>query len=96
MENTTGEERFIEIPLIGYMGYGLDCDGADTIPYIAEQRGQHGDLRIAVPGGYQGNIRVSYQGLISFRIAEWISIITLLGIVAYAVRRRFVSCKREA
>lgn len=49
--NHSEELRYVEIPLIGYKGYGVEAEGNGAAPYIAESRGSHNDLKIAVPGG---------------------------------------------
>ncbi len=89
VDNASQEENYLELPLIGYIGYGVTCEntGGD-LPYITQKRGKHGDLRIAVPAGYKGNMEVSYKGLASFRVAEIISLLTLLGIAVHHIRRR--------
>lgn len=92
--NTTPKELFVELPLTGYKGYALECsEYGDAVPYITEERGDHEDLRIAVPAGYEGSIKVSYKGFISFRIAEMISWATVISIVLYWIRRRRMQWK---
>ncbi len=49
--NHSEELRYVEIPLIGYKGYGVEAEGNGALPYIAESRGSHNDLKIAVRGG---------------------------------------------
>lgn len=89
LENTTLAERYLELPLTGYKGYQLDStDTEDEVPYITEERGKHGDLRIAVPAGYQGNITVEYKGFGIYRTAEAISMVTLFCMVVYMINRR--------
>lgn len=78
VENPTSGELCVELPLTGYRGYGIETDGGTAVPYITEERGAHGDLRIAVPSGYAGNILVSYKGFFIFRAAEWVSVLTVL------------------
>jgi hypothetical protein len=65
--NTTEQTRYFEIPLTGYKGYAIKATGSDAEqPYITQDRGAHGDLRIAVPPNYSGTITVSYQDLALF------------------------------
>lgn len=78
VENQTSQELYMELPLTGYRGYGIDADGEMAVPYISEEIGEQGDLRIAVPSGYKGNIRVAYKGFLLFRVAEGISGATIL------------------
>ncbi len=89
VENRSSQELYMELPLTGYRGYGLDADGETAVPYITENRGAHGDLRIAVPSGYAGNIRVSYKGFILFRVAEGISGVTVLLWLGIGLTRRY-------
>lgn len=75
LENRTNEIRCIEIPLTGYKGYEVTAPGSETeLPFVSEERGAHGDLRLAVPAGYQGTVRVSYKGFMMFHVAEAVSL----------------------
>lgn len=89
LDNTTDGMRYIEMPLIGYRGYGIHTESADTeLPFITEERGTHGDLRIAVPAGYKGNIQIVYDGFMIFHIAEAVSLISLTVILCiYFIRK---------
>lgn len=89
LNNTTEEVLHIEIPLMGYKGYGIEAEGAEEVPYITEERGAHGDLRVAVPAGYKGTIRISYEGFAIFHVAEAVSAICLLAVAGlYFYRKR--------
>lgn len=88
VRNETEQERYLELPLLGYKGYQVSGNGAENVPYITEQRGAHGDLRIAIPAEYEGEIQVAYKGFVSFRIAEMVSLFTLIGFVVAAYYRR--------
>ena len=90
LNNTSDRTLSVEIPLMGYKGYGIEVlsnEGIGTaIPYIAEAVGNHGDLKVDVPAGYQGAISISYQGFAIFHVAEVISVLSLvfvLGMFAY-------------
>ncbi len=89
VQNSTEEEKYLELPLIGYMGYVVEGDnGRETDLRITEERGQHGDLRIAVPASYAGYIEVNYRGLKIFHVAELVSALTVLGIAVLWISRR--------
>ena len=94
VENSNSQTAYLELPLIGYKGYGLECSTEG--PYITEQRGAHGDLRIAIPAGYKGELAISYQGFMSYRIAESISLITIIGIIFICSWRRRLQWKIKA
>lgn len=93
LDNTTMEERYLEIPLIGYRGYNVkETDPAPEQtekPSVAEERGTHGDLRLTLPPGYRGSIQVFYQGFWIFHLAEAVSLVSLLTIAGiYLYRKR--------
>ncbi len=94
VENSNSQTAYLELPLIGYKGYGLECSTEG--PYITEQRGAHGDLRVAIPAGYKGELVISYQGFMSYRIAESISQITIIGIIFICLWRRRLQWKVKA
>lgn len=82
LNNETDRVLYVEMPLVGYKGYQiLPAESAQESPYITEERGTHGDLRVAVPAGYQGNISISYKGFPIFHIAEAISGICLAAVL---------------
>ncbi|MCH5343527.1 MAG: hypothetical protein J1E64_05755 [Acetatifactor sp.] len=85
LENSTTETRYLEVPLIGYKGYavaGLGSSGGQAEPYITEETGTHGDLRIAVPAQYHGNVVISYEGHPLFHVAEVVSLMSLIAIIS--------------
>ena len=82
LENQTEGTLHVEIPLMGYKGYKLKVsEQAQDVPYITEGVGNHGDLRIAVPAGYQGRISISYAGFPIFHVAEAVSLVTLAAML---------------
>lgn len=92
VENITDKELYLELPITGYKGYAIEDinrqkdageairDDGKQLPYLTEERGEHGDLRIAVPAGYAGTLRVWYRGFWFFRAAEGVSLATVLGL----------------
>lgn len=95
VENPTIEELYMDLPLTGYRGYGVEADAGRPTPYVTQERGAHGDLRIAVPPGYAGDIRVSYRGFPIFRAAEGISGITVLLWLGTYLRKRYMQNSEE-
>ncbi|MCI9142145.1 MAG: hypothetical protein HFH87_05900 [Lachnospiraceae bacterium] len=89
IENTVSEMRYLEIPLTAYRGYELQASSDQGgQPYITEARGAHGDIRVAIPGDYEGNITVSYKGPILFHIAEGISIISFISFALWETLKK--------
>lgn len=90
LENTTEELLYIEIPLTGYKGYALEASAeSDDMPFISEDRGAHGDLRMAVPAGYQGTVQIFYEGFAVFRAAEALSLTGMAVMLAFYLYGRF-------
>lgn len=90
LDNLNDHPSFIEIPLMGYKGYHVQDVGEEYVgpenPSIVEETGNHGDLRIVVPAGYQGTISISYRGFPIFRMSEVISLISsavVIGVYFY-------------
>ncbi len=94
-ENRTAGELYMELPLTGYKGYGIESTEGTAVPYITEERGAHGDLRIAVPPGYAGNIRVAYKGFFLYRVAEIISGVTVLLCLGIGLAKRYGKVGKE-
>lgn len=96
LQNEAEEVKYLEIPLTGYQGYAIELvEGSGETPYLSDKRGDHGDLRIAVPGGFQGRVRIWYKGFAIFRVAEVVSGIgiLLLGFGLYKGERKRVKGK---
>lgn len=83
LENASDKVLSIEIPLTGYRGYGVRAsDTAAGVPSVSGQRGAHGDLRLEVPAGYRGRVRILYEGHWIFRVAEMVSAACLAAVCA--------------
>lgn len=93
VENTSEQEKRLELPLQGYQGYrAVDTEG--TVIGIAEERGAHGDLTLLIPAKYEGNISVAYVGLPIFKAAERVTVISALISAGYLVYRGSKGRKR--
>lgn len=95
VDNAAGQERWLELPVVGYRGYGVDGEPGAEQPYIARERGAHGDLRVGIPAGYSGRIWVSYQSFPLSRCGElvsWLALAALMGMwlvdAKLSIRRR--------
>lgn len=86
VENPTDKSLLLELPLQGYKGYqAVDEKGKEVM--ISEERGAHGDLKLIIPAAYSGNISVSYVGFPIFRVAEGITVISIMSSVIWGVNR---------
>ncbi len=97
VDNKAKEARFLELPLMGYQGYTVKSDAPENAeqPKIADQVGTHGDLRIRIPGGFRGQIRVSYEGFGIFHIAEAVSLVSVAVLLFGWIRKKGKSGKRK-
>lgn len=91
-ENPGDKDFYVELPLLYYPGYVVMVNGekADM------ERGNQNVIRLWLKAGTEGRITVSYQGLISWRISEWISGMTFCIFVMYCFSRKgFISKKHN-
>ncbi len=77
VRNTTPTDKCLDVPLIGYPGYMAVGESGLKEPYIASERGEHEDLRVVIPAGYEGTISISYEGPLIFKVSELISAVSL-------------------
>jgi hypothetical protein len=88
LDNTTDGTLYLELPLTGYKGYELKSEMSDDTPSITEERGAHGDIRIAVPAHYQGTITIAYGGIKIFRVSELITIVSVVLLLLLIYREK--------
>lgn len=82
------EDGLIEIPLFNYKGYQVTDDDGNV--YQVEN-GANNQIIILVPAGFDGNLYVEYREPWYWRLAELISLMTVLGLCVskgIAVRRK--------
>lgn len=80
--NSSPGTEYIEVPLTGYKGYTV------TSPLsIADERGAHSDLRIAVPGGYSGDITIRYKEAPLYLAADIVSLISIFALAGFKLFR---------
>lgn len=85
-EGRAGEE-YLVFPLYFYPGYEILMDG-QKVEAVSENR----LLACRLPGE-EAYVRVSYKGLPGWRAADVVSLLTALGIAAYALRQRVAAGK---
>lgn len=78
-------EGTVEVPLFNYPGYHVrDKEGNE---YDITD-GTNNVIRFALPAGFNGDVTVTYEEPIGWRLAEWISLLTLVGMIAIGIIRR--------
>lgn len=82
--NHTGEETYVELPILYYQGYHAWDDGGE-LPVSA---GENNRLRITLPSGFSGTVRAAFAEPWYWRGAEIISFLFWIGLAAYLVPGR--------
>ena len=76
-KNSTDSEVYADIPVFCYKGYqAKDIDTGETIEIMS---GEQNRIRVVIPSGYEGTIKVRFQEPLYWRISEVVSIIGILG-----------------
>lgn len=82
---TVNDGDYIEVPLYYYPGYTATLDGVE----LETVRGKNNILRVNLPAGAtSGVVRVTYAGLWQFRVGDAVSLISALGLGAFAMTKR--------
>lgn len=75
----------LELPLVYYPGYQvLANDGGDAV--VTE--GETGQVAVVLAPGYDGTLTVGFAEPLSWRAAEAVSLLTVIGLVVWFVRDR--------
>lgn len=81
VENKGSEEGEILFPILYYGGYQAnDCSSYEQLEMIS---GDNGRVAVKIPSGYRGKFQVGFHEPMLWRIAEGISLITLLSMAVY-------------
>lgn len=66
---------FIEVPLLFYKGYeALGSDGNK----LTVSAGSNNAVRVDIPQGYTGSIEIRYEGMFLWKLADMLSLLTLI------------------
>lgn len=91
-ENPSGESGYVELPLLWYSNYrAKDMNGNNLTITL----GDNNSIRVLIPAGYFGNVSVEYKHLALWRIAEMISLLSLLGFILKARGKIWRKSKTE-
>lgn len=79
VENS-GEDGYVYLPLLNYKGYKVSSkDGVITSKNL--HMGEHAVVRIDIPQNYSGEISISYAGFWYWRVAELITLASVVGLL---------------
>lgn len=82
---TTPYDAKIVLPLVNYPGYIVKKQNGDKISKINIAENDNHMIMILLPTG-NGTINVHYEGLTVFKIADYVSAISLLVFILYVIR----------
>jgi hypothetical protein len=79
VNNPTGQEQELLLPLLYYTGYrGYDSQSKEKMTVMS---GDNGRVAVTIPSGYQGTLHVAFYEPWYWRAAEIISLLTLCYII---------------
>lgn len=81
---STKQAGAVSLPLFGFDGYVVELNGER----IDWRLGENNRLTVDVPAGTQGTLRVWYEVKMAWRIAETVSLLSAVGLLAFALLRR--------
>jgi hypothetical protein len=83
LTNNSNDSDFIEVPLINYPGYrAID---ANTGTRLKVSDGNSKSVKVEIPGNYSGTFTVRFVSPWYWRVAEAISLLTLLALSSYLI-----------
>ena len=81
VNNAGTETGWLEVPVFAYKGFvALSDEGKLNITY-----GKSSRIRAEVPAGYCGKVRIRFEEPFYWRIAEAVSLLSWLGLLAYCI-----------
>ena len=84
--NSSDINGYIELPLFNYIGYEAEDESGEVLSVVD---GDNHRVRVLIPSGYDGRLHIQYREPALWRIAECLSVFSLLGlIVAWLIVRR--------
>jgi len=81
---TAQEGGEITFPLFGFDGYAAELNGERVYWW----RGENNRLTVDVPAGTQGELCIWFEGITLWRVADVISLLSAVGLLAFALLRR--------
>lgn len=91
---TAEKESYIEFPMLYYKGYRAKA--LETGEMLTAVKGENSDVRVLLPEGFQGTVRVWYDGMWYWRLAEALSVIVSIGLLMYSLRMKMKRMKQGA
>lgn len=86
VKNTSDQESYVDVPFLFYPGY-IGTDTATGQKFVAVSS-EDARVRIILPAGYSGTIRIRFQERKLWRCAELLSVLTAAGCVIILRRKK--------
>lgn len=83
VNNASGENQYIEVPLLYYPGYAAYADGTQ----LQCEKGDNNVVRVIVPADFNGYINIKYCKSMAWIIAEIVSFIAFVATIIIVSRR---------
>lgn len=77
-----GPDGYIEVPLLNYKGYSATI--AESRSELQITSGYNNCIHVDIPSGFEGTLDISFHEPVYWRIAELISFLTVLTLIAIA------------
>ena len=92
LENN-GNDGYFEVPLTNYKGYqAIHCE---TNQILEIMNGENNCIRVSIPSGFNGTLDISFHEPIYWRVAEVISALTIIGLIAVPTIHMIRAKKRK-
>ncbi len=95
VQNIKDSESYVELPILYYKGYV--AEDVDTGRHFEVSGGANSVVRVKLPANYSGCIQVYFGSLWYWRVAEVISIMTLVAILTMVIcgnRKESKNCRK--
>lgn len=86
-QNTTETESWLKVPLLAYKGYAAKDVGSGAELSITAT--DTNVVKVLLPAGYEGELRVYFKQSIFWRMAELLSFAAFLGVIFWWRRGRY-------
>ena len=86
VSSESDSEQYVELPLLMYPGY--QALAADTKQKLAVTYGDNNVVRVMIPAGFEGIVKVTFAGKWYWTVAEILSVLTLCGLVLIPILRK--------
>ena len=82
--NLSGKDGYVELPLLNYKGYQVKGNSAQSGLLLED--GSNHVVKVKIPTGFSGEIRVAFISPVSWRVAEGVSYAAWLACIYFGIR----------